>query len=151
MKNQNLKTTIFIHFALLLGMVTFFGITLLLNKNELNTEFSFENTFTLVGFFIIAYSLFLHIFLFKKQIKKIKNISDFSEKMKSYQGALILKWAFIEGAVIYCIVATLITKNVFLLSIAAVLMIYFYTLKPSKEKAIADLELSREEKQQIEN
>lgn len=150
-KNQVLKILTLIHFAILAGMVLFFGIVLLKKRAVLQSEISldFQNPFAIVVLTLLVFVLFLHNFMFKQQLEKAKKAPNFPEKIKQYQTALIIKWALIEAPIILAITATLITGNIIFLGIAALLIIYLYTLKPNKEKLFSDLELSREERQQF--
>lgn len=143
------KTLKFFHLALLSGQVAFLAVVAFITKDKLKMNLSFDEPFVIVGCVLAVVALVGHQFLFKKSLEKINTGDDLTIKLQKYQGASIVKWAVIEASAMLCIIGAFVTKSVILLLIAGILIVYFYTLKPSKEKLFSDLELSREEKQQI--
>lgn len=143
------KTLKFLHLALLSGQVVFLAVVLILTKGKLTMDFSFEEPIAIVACLLAGITLFAHRFFFQKLLEKIKASDTLTSKLQQYQSASIVKWGLIEGSTLLCIVGALITKNGILLAIAGVLVVVFYTLKPSREQLFIDLTLSKEEKEQI--
>jgi hypothetical protein len=80
--------------------------------------------------------------LFKNRLKLMDENSTLLMKLNCYRGALIVRYALLEGPSIFSIVVYMVTGYVVFLIISALIVIYFLTLMPGKEKAIEDLELS---------
>ncbi|WP_183562853.1 hypothetical protein [Mucilaginibacter sp. SP1R1] len=146
-----LKTMNIIHVALFGGQVTFAIITFSLNKQQL--LFSIKNTGDV--FFFIApglavFSFVVSIFLFKKLVSESLNKNTLSEKLTGYQSAVIVRSALLEGASLFGIVVFMLTSNLFYLFISTVIMLYFLTLRPTADKTASDLQLTYDEKAELE-
>ena len=83
--------------------------------------------------------------LYKKKIQEALNTGTVSEKLSLYRAALITRCALLEGSVLFAIITYLLTNKIALLAFAAGGLLLFYTLKPTKEKIINELNISAEE------
>jgi len=86
------------------------------------------------------------VFLFKKQVNVAINKHTLKEKLMAYQGALIQRYAFINGATMFAIVVYIQTGNLYYLTIAGFLMLCLLAFRPTKDKIENDLNLSYEDK-----
>lgn len=146
-----LKTLSLIHLALLAGLVLFMIVTIISQKQ---TYFDYKNTgdvYIIVVPVMAIAAFFTGRFLFKQQLSALDKKNSLKEKLMGYQGASIVRLAFLEGAALFGIVAFLLTGNFFELLISLLLVLYFLMLKPTKEKVMSDLNLSTEQKHQFEN
>ena len=85
-------------------------------------------------------------FLFKKKLAEARAaITGAKEKMAIYRQACIIKWAMIEGASLFSIICFLLTRNYAFLVLAAVLILLFAMMAPSKLKIIIQLQISEAE------
>lgn len=81
--------------------------------------------------------------LFKKKLETInESNSPVSKKLDDYRSANLTCWAIMEFAALFCIIIFFLTCNYSILIIATVMMVLFFTAKPTSEKAIADLHIS---------
>jgi len=153
---QNSKTYFrnltIIYFAMLCGQLAFVGVVLCLKltsaqivMNKLSFPFSFVLPVIAISC-VIAGRL-----IYKHQIKLSQIKSEMIEKMQTYQSGIIIKLALIEGSSLFSIVVFLMTGEVFVLMFTLVLLLIFWTLKPSRQKAIEDLKLTPKEIEMIKN
>uniref|UniRef100_UPI0032163206 hypothetical protein n=1 Tax=uncultured Draconibacterium sp. TaxID=1573823 RepID=UPI0032163206 len=145
------KSIQIIHFALMTGLIFFGAITFYLNysglaienETEMNTAFMY-----VVPIFTIS-GIFASNFLFKQRLKNCVKQSTLKEKLNEYRSALIIKFAIIEGSSFFVVIAYYLTGQYIYLGFLGLLLIIFVTYRPTKEKAIMDLELSHLDKQLI--
>lgn len=143
------KSLTIIHLALLIGQVLFGIIVYFLNKEIWQYHFPSSNHFFWVAMALVFAALLGHKVFYKKGLEEVKSKKSLSEKLATFQSVCIVKYGLIEGASITCIVFASLTQNIYFLLISGFLLLYFVTLKPTKEKVINDLELSRELQEQF--
>ncbi|MGV8877722.1 MAG: hypothetical protein ACOH2A_01695 [Sphingobacteriaceae bacterium] len=144
-----LKTLSIIHFSLLSGMILFMVVAYIKQGDH---YFNFKNTgdvYIIVVPMMAIAAYFVSRLVFKQQILALASKDSLKEKLMVYQGAALVRLAFLEGAALFGIVAFMITGNLFELLISILLVLYFLTLKPTKEKVINDLQLSQEQRMQF--
>lgn len=142
-----------VHFALTMGQILFGIIAFLvvtMNGATIADEFLTQVLFIIVPVFIIGAFIASNV-LFKKRIEKVKTRNNLVEKMAEYRGAIILKLAPLEGGSFLSIIAYFITGNIIFLSLSALIILMFVLNQPTKEKAIADLELNFDEEKELNN
>lgn len=142
-----------VHFALTMGQVLFGIISFVVvtkNGATIADEFLNQGLFIVVPIFIIG-AFIASIALFKKRIETVKTRNNLVEKMAEYRGAIILKLAPLEGGSFLSIIAYFITGNIIFLSLSALIILMFLLNQPTKEKAIADLELNFDEEKELNN
>ena len=71
--------------------------------------------------------------------------------MKVYYSANIIRLALVEGVALFSIVVVFISGEIYFLLFTLLLFLIFYTFKPSRERAISDLQLNLEEATRIKN
>lgn len=140
--NSFMKGITIIYFAMLIGMLLFGGVVLLLTSPwEMGMPPSDE-----VFLYIVPIFTFLGVLLgrviFKLKMDKLKNEESLKQKLLGLQTAVIIKFALVEAPYLLGVVATLLTGNIFYLMISGTLVMYFITLKPTREKVKRDLNLS---------
>jgi hypothetical protein len=145
-----LKMIVIIHGALLAGQVLF-GITALASTKSMGIIMKpADDPFFYVAPFLTLSSIAAGIFLFKQQLAKLPEKVTLKEKIAGYQTGLIIKYALTEGASLFGIVAYLLTGNLLYLIITGVNVIYFFWIRPTKDKIVDDLNLSYEDKIELE-
>lgn len=150
---QYFRNAKLIHGALVGGVVLFALIVTYLMSND-DVFYGYDknsNIFYIVVGVLGLWSLFGGEFLFKMQIKKAKRQPALAQKMMLYQGANIVKYAMIEGVTLFAIVAALLTLSVWFLYITGVLVLVLASYFPSVDKAIKELDLTGDEKKQVQN
>ncbi len=139
------------HFALFVGQI-FFAIFAYTQNGD--TKVKFTNTdaddqFIYVIPIIIITGVFASNFIYKKLLTSILNKTSLKEKLTNLQTALLIKYALIEGPTLLVIFIYMNYGNLFYLLIAGGLLVYFYMLKPTKEKIENDLQLNNEHKSEF--
>jgi MFS family permease len=140
-----------IYFALIAGQIIFGLIAFFLNQEagfysedpQLRSIFIF-----IVPVFVIGGFMASKIF-FKKRVEEAKNKTSLIEKMSYYRAALILRYAFLEGPTFLSIIVYLLTNNWYFLVIAGFMIVIFFTIMPTSERASNELELNKNERQII--
>ncbi len=98
-------------------------------------------------FSVVAY--FAGNNLFKKKLEQInEEYNPVSQKLNDYRAANILRWAMMEGAVMFCIIIFFATGNYLIILIAGVMMLLFLSTRPTLLKTIRDLDISEAELEQ---
>ena len=142
-----------VHFALTMGQILFgiiaFAIVKM-NGSAISDEFLIQVLYIIVPIFIIA-AFIASTILFKKKIETAKVKNNLVDKMTEYRAAIILRLAPLEGSSFFSIIAYLITSNIIFLSLSALIILMFVLNQPTKEKAIADLELNFDEEKELNN
>lgn len=141
------RTLEILHAALIAGQV-FFGLIvsfLIISGNadvgsaDLSMVFSYiVPPFVLIGLFGSNY-------IYKTRLAKLRSSNDLKYKMANYRVALIIRYAFLEGPILFSIIVTLLTGNLLFLVFAGLLLSFMIYLRPVKNRIIADLGLSIEE------
>ena len=147
------RSTLVLYYALMMGLVISFIVVLLLGVTILKPMVDQDIKNILFAFTAVAAlgGLLASHYLFKQRLKAIKEKQILTEKMADYRSALVIKWALVEAPVFTALIFCFITCDPIFLGIALAIIIYFSTLKPSKERAIKELELSLGEEQQVNN
>ncbi|WP_295791415.1 hypothetical protein [Mucilaginibacter sp.] len=144
-----LRMITIIYGALLVGQTLFaivvysIAINPVLNLKPVNDIF-----FYLVPVFVIAMG-FTGSLLYKKRIENARGAATVKEKIAGYQTAVITRLAPSEGATLFAIVIFMQGWNLYYLAIAALNIIYFLVLRPTRAKIEEDLNLSYDEKMEI--
>lgn len=133
---------------LLLGQILFAGV--ILGTKDKGIFLDIKNDkhdviFYIVPLFAIA-SIIASIWIFKQKIAKIPPQDILTERVKKYQAALITRFALLEGASLFGIANFSTNFNLFFLLISAGIMLYFLSLRPNVDKIADDLNLSYDEK-----
>lgn len=132
-----------IHIALIAGMVLFAIVTLVIHQAD-SSPFTSKEIMDILLYIVpaiaIGGSLASNI-VFKNRLLEIKSVERLTEKLEGYRSALIIRYALLEGPSLLAIIAYLLTANFFFLGIAAIVILYFASLRPTREKIIYDLEL----------
>ena len=89
-------------------------------------------------------------FFFKRLVSNARELQSGPEKKFAiYQSACLLQWALIEGPSLLVIICFLFTGNYAFLALAAVLILIFAMLAPSKLKIMLHLQISEEQIKQL--
>jgi len=141
-----LKTITLIHIALFLGQLLFAFVVLFITPHKsLNFNDTKNPLFIVVPLMAVG-SLAGGIALYKKMVEKAKGKYSLKEKLMAYQGALIQRYALLNGTSMLAIVTYMVGGNLFFIIIAGVLMICLLAIRPTKDKIVTELDLSYEDK-----
>ncbi len=138
-----------VFYALIIGLVFFALVSFYLQQNNFGkTEM---NIFKYIVPIFIYGAFRGGSILFKKQVNNAIPKTDLLEKLILYRSALIVKYALLEGAAFFAIVAYLLTGEVLHLALAGISILAFLFSIPSIAKTENDLELNQDERQKINN
>lgn len=94
---------------------------------------------------------FIGWILSKKALKNIATSDPLSDKLRKYQGNLLLKYAFFEGPTLLALVAYFLTGEKLILGVAVGLVLWFLTQAPSKNRLFDEVPLLPLEESKLNN
>ncbi|MAY83800.1 MAG: hypothetical protein CMP59_06655 [Flavobacteriales bacterium] len=142
-----------VHAALLFGQIIFLALMLFINSTQIvdNSLEDLNEIFLILVPLVAIAGILGGKFLTQNKLESIKAKSDLNEKLDLYRGALIVKLALLEGPSFFGIICYYLTGDYIYAGIAALIIIIFFTYRPTKESIVKDLELDREEKSLLDN
>jgi hypothetical protein len=84
--------------------------------------------------------------IFQNQLADISAKASLKDKLNAYSSAFLVRVAFMEAPAIFASIAFFLTGNLACLAVGVLMILYFLTLNPGREKVEEDLELSFQEK-----
>ena len=154
MKNQNIepanffKMTSLIFTALLAGMIIMGGMMYLMNPTK-NFDFNLKNQVLVIMLVAMIAGIFGSNFLYNFFKNKIENNNSLGEKIAKIQSANLARLALVEAPALLGIVLYMVESNLVFLMLSAIMILYFITLKPSKDKILDDMNLTSDERRQF--
>ncbi|HTE01211.1 MAG TPA: hypothetical protein VK668_18120 [Mucilaginibacter sp.] len=146
-----IKTISIIHLGLLAGQVMLGAVAFFLYKQ---TGFDIKTyndpLLYLVPIVAITCAIVGNL-LYKQLIAKLTDKNSLREKLTGHQTASITRFALLEGPSLFGIVAYMSKGNLFFLLISGIIMLYFLSLRPTTEKVASDLNLSYEDKMELDS
>ena len=140
------KTLSIIHAALTIGPVVFgliiFLVVSLSHTNALN---ELTKIFYYVVPIITVIALLSANIFYKSKLKTFKDSDSLQNKLTTYRGLLIMRYASAEGASFFAVVAAFITETPFFLIFVGLLLLLMIYWRPTRESLKADLQLSVQE------
>lgn len=142
-----------IYFAQMIMLVVFAGVGYFLIEGGSLGEPNNELAVLLQKIIIVAVpvSMAAAYFVFRFATRNIPPQSTLSQKMNKYFVAVIIRSALLEVPGLLVVVAAIATAQSLLLIIIPVILFVFALLRPTPSAAAQDLELSPEEREQVEN
>jgi hypothetical protein len=142
-----------VYYALIAGQVIFAFLTFYLIRSGLfdSEQTELRNIFIyIVPIFVVGGLLISHL-MYKSLLNNAKGNKNLYDKLTTYRSALIIRYALLEGPSFFAIVVYLLTGDYLFLGMSGLVILVFFTLKPTVERAINDLELHSEESYAINN
>ena len=142
-----------VYYALIAGQLIFALLTFYLIRSGLfdGEQAELRNIFIYIVPVFVVGGLFISHLLFKSFMNTARGKKNLYEKLTFYRSALIIRYALLEGPSFFAIVVYLLTGDYLFLGMSGLIIITFFTLKPSAERALNDLELNPEEAYAINN
>lgn len=142
-----------VHTAVLAGQMIFGIIGSYLGLNNLFevADNEIETILLIIVSIFVFTGTITSYFLFKKSLSKTRRSDNIFEKTVGYRSGLITRFAIIEGQSFFAIVAFILAPNIIFLIYFFAMLLYFLTLRPSKEKMITELNLDSEDEKLIYN
>lgn len=144
---KKLKTLIILHTALCVSLMLF-GIFAYYQNGDFTARMDQQNSFIYIVPLAAITGYFLSQLLFKKRMKSVLKEEKLSSKLKTYQVALLLKYALLEAPAILALLAYYWSGNALHLVIAIALIVYLFVQRPTMDKIKKELPLSYEEQKQ---
>jgi hypothetical protein len=142
------RTNAILYWALILGVIMANAIIVFMFLNE-----TIDNMFEEINFPIAAIALgitivgiFLSRMLFRKKMEAIQALTKLAEKMSAYKAALIIKYALIEFPAFACLILFSFSYEVLIIGVLLVIIGYYLSEKPSRQRCYTDLGLNESEK-----
>ena len=141
----------FTFWSLFSGQIIFALFALIINVHEpVNFgEFHPNDIFSYLVPMVVLGGLIAGYFITLAQIKKSVFETNFKRKLEAYRSASIIRYAFIEGPNLFCIVAYYLTSNMIFMYLVVAVLIYYLSSYPSLDKITKEMELSSQEMDQL--
>lgn len=143
---SGIKSLSIIHKAMFVMQIIFTAICFYLSWSKTvppTLDASTEKLFQVIALVFSAAGFFGGTFLMRKKILQAREMNATPvEKFGVYRAAAIVQWAMLEGPVLFCIITFLLSGNYALLVLAAVLLICFGMLAPTRAKLAFQLNLT---------
>lgn len=143
------RTNKIIFFALLFGMLIFLSVTLFLTDQQIFIGMPKDQVFLIASVAILGAGIYGGNFIFTKMIQQAKKRGNLKQKTSVFNTSSIIRYALIEGPVLFNIVSLLLDGSAIFLLLAVIGIGYFLTLRPTPEKIISELELTYEERHEL--
>jgi hypothetical protein len=143
------KTLPLMFLALLAGMMIMGGIMYAM-KPVTTYELDFKNPFLVIMLIAMIAGIFGSNLLYNFNKNKIDLKDSTESKVARIQQAVIIRFAFVEGPALLGIILYVKEANLIFLMLSAMMVLYFLTLKPAKEKIMDDMNLTSEQKRDLE-
>lgn len=143
-----LKLLVIIHLALAFAQTVFAAVSFAQHqKTKMIVDPA--NDFMFIPFIAtLAMAFFMGPFLYKKLLGQATG-KPLAVKLNQFKSAIIVRYALLEGASMFGIVIYFLSGNFFYLLISGLIIVYFFTLRPTKEKIEKDLNLDYKEKEEF--
>jgi hypothetical protein len=115
-----------------------------------NFDFNFTNPLLILLMALMIAGVFTSGFLYNMHKNKIEANDPLKDKIAKIQQALIIRFALIEGPALLGIILFLVESNLAFLMLSVLMILYFITLKPSKSKLADDMNLTSQERREME-
>ena len=141
-----------IHISMAVGMILFAGVLMFIyhSKGARIVDDKLKQILLVLSAILTISSILAGNFITKKKLQHLNLAGSLMEKLTAYRTILIIGWALLEGPALFSMVVFQLSGDFLFIGIAGFLVLYFFTLYPSKYKAISDLNLGLEEKRIIE-
>lgn len=143
------RTLPFIFLALLGGMVIM-GTMIYVMNPVTDVNFDLKNPFLAIMLIAMIGGIFGSNMGYNFLKDKIEVQDSIESKVTKIQQAIIMRYAFVEAPALLGIVFYLKEANLVFLMLSAMMVLYFLTLRPSKEKILDDMNLTSAERREFE-
>ena len=141
------------HIALIGGQLILAVIIVFLMLNRTIEPSLVENKtlFLIIAALVTVGGVFSSYVIYKKQVELIKKMTDLKQKFTKFKTIYILRLIFLEVPSTVAIIIYFLTGSLEFLIFTAAIILISSNLKPNKGKIIVELELSDDEKKELEN
>ncbi|MBK7028752.1 MAG: hypothetical protein IPH45_05910 [Bacteroidales bacterium] len=138
----SVKTLQILYIALISGIVFFIAASFFVVKTSgaIIDDSQQQNTMQIIAV-LSTLTIPIGLFLFKKKLLETNN-KHIHEKMEIYRSAMILRAALMEGSAFFCIVSYMITGNIRMIILTALILAIMIFIFPTRPRIAGDLGIS---------
>lgn len=140
-----------IHAAMLGATILFLAVVrfLVIDPDELATAAIDDPLLLYLPGVVMLIGILFGEYLYRRQLKEARPLPELIDKLNAYRGACIVRWASLEGPVLLAIVFFTLYADKYFMAIALVGMALMAFARPTPQKAVQVLQLSKEEKDRV--
>lgn len=145
---QEIKALILIHTIMLVMVILFTALSYFVAPKVMTTpvDNSLDKILQLVAVVLAVAAPFTAFTIFKKKrLVWQTNPAGLAEKIDDYRAACIMKFALLEGPILFCAVGYFLTQNTAFTILAVVLIFILAGQKPTVTLMTYDMNISRDE------
>jgi divalent metal cation (Fe/Co/Zn/Cd) transporter len=132
--------------AMMFGMVLMGVVVMILSyENEMDFKGFGPVTFSVLVPVCTIIGLAASILFFRYKLKYVRKLTDLKEKMHGYGSACIARYAFLEFPAFVAIIVVMLSSNHLYFLYAVCMLAFMFLWRPSRVRAIAELELDEKE------
>lgn len=135
-----------IFIALLLGQLLFLGVTIFLTLGATQPEDPKEGEiFLFIVPIVLVFGMTAGALISKQRLIQLQKIKELQTRLNGYQQISIIRLALLEGPNLFAIVTFFITQNWILFGMAALGILTFISLFPTRSRLMRELAVRDEE------
>lgn len=135
-----------IFIALLLGQLLFLGVTIYLTLGVTQPEDPKDGEiFLFILPIVLVFGMTAGALISKQRLIQLQKINELQPRLNGYQQVTIIRLALLEGPNLLAIVMFLITQNWILFGMAAMGILAFISLFPTRSRLLRELAVRDEE------
>lgn len=140
-----------LHAAMLGGALLFLAVVrfVLLNSEIIDAASVDDPLLLYTPAVVMLLGILFGEFMFQRQIKEARNLPSLVDKLNAYRAASIVRWASMEGPVLFATVWFFLYADKYFMAIALVGMALLAFSRPIPQKTVQHLMLSEEESEKI--
>ncbi|MBO6515608.1 MAG: hypothetical protein JJ975_03565 [Bacteroidia bacterium] len=147
-----LNRLMIIHGTLFVGQIIFAVVLYLQStKSGLVVEGFLESNFELVVAVVLVGSLIASFVISNQRLRVARNLSNLQDKLRSYQSTMIIKWALMEAASLWALIAFFLTNRMLFLGFSILVIATFGLVRPTKRRLYTELHLSQSDRDLLSN
>jgi len=146
-KNQLFKQLDIVFIGLITGQLMFLAVTFYMHYQSLLTFTLYPAVKAMFSFAVVAVIGFIPLgyFLYGAKCKQSSNLNTLDEKLILYRTATMLRLMLFESGGFISLIAYFLTGSNQYVVLLGIVLIAFLINKPSKHRAISDLQLNEQE------
>jgi hypothetical protein len=136
-----------IFYALLCGQILFLLVAFFLIKKDIfiASKKDLENIFLPVLVIVALLCMVSGNKIFKARLQKLSSVNPITARFSEYRAASLVRWALLEGPCLFAIICFMLTANYFFILIAILILFFFGSTVPAKNKVANDMGISTDE------
>ncbi len=138
-----------LHLSLQLGPLLFLAIIHFALIEPAGSDAALRETFRYLIPAFAALAIFSGRIVTSKILQAAKSERALETKMNIYRSVSIVRWALVEGVTLFAVVGYFLTSLAILALVALALSAYFFTLRPTPELLVTELELNNQDRSAI--